>query len=116
MPPMRSAPAPPSGRSGRGPGRRGVRQLGALVAVLAVALGTLSLAEASGTGIASCALGQGVPGLSGYYSSALGKAADAYATGLTGDSPATQAKARQAFVAAAAAYVYGFPQVVERAT
>jgi hypothetical protein len=116
MPLMRSAQAPPGGRSGLGSARHGIRLLAALAALLGLTLGTWSLAQASGTGIASCALGQGVPGLSGYYSSALGKAADAYAAGLTGDSSATRAKARQAFVAAAAAYVYGFPQVVERAT
>lgn len=63
--------------------------------------------------IARCAFGTDVPGLSGYLPTAVTSAADGYAATVA----ATERnKARTVFTAAAAAYAYGFPQVVERAT
>ena len=46
----------------------------------------------------------------------MGSAADGYARGLSGDSEPQRAQARQAFAAAAVAYVYGLPQVSVRGT
>lgn len=63
--------------------------------------------------ISSCAFGTDVPGLVGYLGTAIAGAADSYAATVAATE---QARARTAFTAAAAAYVYGFPQVLERAT
>lgn len=66
--------------------------------------------------IAACAYGIDVPGLTGYLAPAVSGAAAHYAAGLAGDSPAQRTQAAQAFAAAAAAYVYGLPQISVRGT
>lgn len=66
--------------------------------------------------LAACTFGTDVPGLRGYLAGAVGSAADVYARGLAADSDRQRAQARQAFGAAAAAYVYGLPQVSVRGT
>ncbi|MDQ6835549.1 MAG: DUF1254 domain-containing protein [Actinomycetota bacterium] len=76
----------------------------------------ISQTTAASPTIASCAFGASVPRLVAYYPSAVAHSADNYAAHLSGANASTRAKARQVFTAAAAAYVYGFPQVVERAT
>jgi hypothetical protein len=87
-----------------------------LLSAFLVAAPGLGAGSHSSPAIASCAYGSDVPGLSGFYASAVQQAADSYAAHLSGAGAATQGKARQAFAAAAAAYVYGLPQVAERAT
>jgi hypothetical protein len=72
-----------------------------------------TVGAASSPAIAGCGFGTDVPGLSGYLPGAVSSAADAYAAGVA---PADRDKARTVFTAAAAAYAYGFPQVIERAT
>ena len=66
--------------------------------------------------IAACAFGRDIPGLAGYLRNAIDQAADGYASGLGGADSTTRGQARKVFAAAAAAYVYGLPQVTERAT
>lgn len=81
--------------------------------------GPVAAAVASGSApapIAACAFGRDIPGLTGYLQTAVGNAADDYANRLSGANTTTRAHARQVFAAAAAAYVYGLPQVTERAT
>jgi hypothetical protein len=86
----------------------------ALLTTLAVALWMPRAGGAAPSpAIAGCAFGTDVPGLTGYLPSAISSAADHYAATVA---PSDQAKARTVFTAAAAAYAYGFPQVVERAT
>lgn len=72
-----------------------------------------SAAAASAPAIPGCAFGTDVPELPGYLSAAISSAADRYAGAVAASD---QAKARTVFTAAAAAFAYGFPQVVERAT
>ncbi|HEY2005807.1 MAG TPA: DUF1254 domain-containing protein [Solirubrobacteraceae bacterium] len=93
----------------------------AVVIGLVVALGasdtgvaaTPAARSASSPAIAGCAFGTDVPGLNGYLPSAVSSAANSYAATVPA---AEQPQARTVFTAAAAAYAYGFPQVVERAT
>jgi hypothetical protein len=75
-----------------------------------------SQASASGAPLAPCAFGSDVPGLTGFLGPAVAQAADGYAAGLQGADAQTRARARQIFAAAAAAYVYGLPQVSVRGT
>jgi hypothetical protein len=75
--------------------------------------GTAPARAASSPAIGGCAFGTDVPGLAGYLPTAISSAADHYGAGVAA---ADQARARTVFTAAAAAYAYGFPQVVERAT
>ncbi|MEA2212856.1 MAG: hypothetical protein QOF83_2804 [Solirubrobacteraceae bacterium] len=92
-----------------------------VVALIALAL-LLAAAGAAGRpaartvarpAIAACAFGTDVSGLGGYLPAAVSSAADSYAATVAA---ADRDKARTVFTAAAAAYAYGFPQVVERAT
>jgi hypothetical protein len=73
-------------------------------------------ARAKRTPIAACAFGTDVPGLKGFLAPAVTRAADRYATGLKSVSAQTRSRARRVFAAAAAAYVYGLPQVSVRGT
>ncbi len=95
------------------------RVVGALGLIGAVVLALASPASEARTSPAAaidgCALGADVPGLTGYYAGAVQQAASSYAARYASD-PSTQAKAADAFTAAAAAYVYGLPQVSVRST
>ena len=73
-------------------------------------------ASGSPAPIAACAFGRDIPGLTGYLQQAVAQASNEYANALNGADTTTRAQARQVFAAAAAAYVYGLPQVTERAT
>ncbi len=66
--------------------------------------------------LAACAYGADVPGLTGFIEGAVANAADTYAAGLIGEDASTQAQTARVFAAATAAYIYGLPQVLERAT
>jgi hypothetical protein len=88
-----------------------------LVAVGVVTLGGAAAGQAgTANPLATCAFGRDIPGLTGYLQNAIDKAAGSYAKGLNGADSTTRARARNVFAAAAAAYVYGLPQVTERAT
>jgi hypothetical protein len=89
--------------------------LGALASVLILGIVAAGAGAAglSSPAIAGCAFGNDVPGLCGYLPAAITSAADRYSTGV---SAAEGQKARTVFTAAAAAYLYGLPQVTERAT
>jgi len=63
--------------------------------------------------IAACAYGTSVPDLEGYLQPAVSQAAAAYGASLPTTS---RAESTRAFAAAAAAYVFGMPQVLERQT
>jgi hypothetical protein len=102
------------------PGRVYVKLAACALTIAASAIAGSAVASsasaASGTALAACAFGTDVPGLTGFYPNAVEQAGVGYASHLAGADPATRGKAAQAFEAAAAAYVYGFPQVVERET
>ena len=66
--------------------------------------------------IAVCALGTETPELGGTFAAALAKATAAYGASLSGQSAAATRHGEQAFAAAAAAYAYGMPQEILRAT
>jgi hypothetical protein len=88
-----------------------------LIAMLAaLVLGTGSPATAASAAkspIAACAYGASVPDLEGYLRPAVSQAAGAYGAELPSTS---RAEGTRAFAAAAAAYVFGMPQVIERQT
>src|SRR4051794_5377508 len=85
---------------------------------LALAAATLALlagaAPSAASTLPACAYGTAVPELRGFLPKALDDAADRYAAAQPDAS--TRAHARSVFAAAAAAYVYGLPQVTVRAT
>jgi hypothetical protein len=87
-----------------------------MLVVAGAAAPRIAAGAASRRPLAACAFGAGVPGLTGYYPASVQRAADRYAARVSGADTATRARARRVFAAAAAAYVYGFPQVVSRAT
>lgn len=89
--------------------------LAAAVVVAAISPAGVSSA-ATRSPLPACTFGTDVPGLRGYLAGAVGSAADVYARGLAAHSDPQRAQARQAFAAAAAAYVYGLPQVSVRGT
>jgi hypothetical protein len=100
----------------------GLRTVLSAAAAMALLVGLVLAADggasaaASSSPIAACAFGSDVPGLNGYLPGPVDRAAASYAAGLHGVSSANRSKADKVFAAAAAAYVYGFPQVDERAT
>ena len=100
--------------------RRPLRPLLLALALAWAAGPVLAPAVSGATGpsapLAPCAFGSDVPGLTGFLGPAVGQAADAYAAGLQGADGQTRTRARQIFAAAAAAYVYGLPQVSVRGT
>ncbi|MDQ2895049.1 MAG: DUF1214 domain-containing protein [Actinomycetota bacterium] len=97
-----------------------MRRLALTVALAFAASAAIPASGASSAATRSplpgCSFGTDVPGLRGYLAGAVGSAADIYARGLTADSEQERAQARRAFAAAAAAYVYGLPQVSVRGT
>jgi hypothetical protein len=66
--------------------------------------------------IAACALGRETPGLGSAFAASLARATAAYGASLSGESAAAVQHGEQTFAAAAAAYAYGMPQEILRAT